>query len=174
MFSSKGVNWFRRKHILNFSIPLSSSRVVSASAPRAAVPAPLLALPHLDQQSQRGEARNDGPEAGPVGPDGRRGRARVESGPAGYEAAKEGGGEAEVRWDSPASSFSSIFTHIRRHLGYRVIWEELIRRDDICLWAEMTRYSGVQLAQLTKTLYIVNVSGSNLPFTSSYTFATLR
>lgn len=61
--------------------------------------------------AQCGEARNDGPETGPVGPDGWRGGARLESGPAGHEAAKEGGGEAEVRWDFPASAFL-VFLHI--------------------------------------------------------------
>lgn len=60
--------------------------------------------PLLDQQLGAAKARDDGPEAGPVGPDGRRGGARLEGRPAGHEAAKEGRGEAEVRAVSPLSA----------------------------------------------------------------------
>lgn len=54
------------------------------------------APPSAPTLDQHGEAGDHGPEAGPVRPDGRRGRACPESGPAGHEAAEEGGGEAEV------------------------------------------------------------------------------
>lgn len=47
--------------------------------------------------AQCDEARNNGPEAGLVGPDRRRGGAHLKSRPARHEAAEEGRGEAEVR-----------------------------------------------------------------------------
>ena len=93
-----------------------------------------------------GEAKSDGPETGPVGPDGRRGGARAESGPTGHEAAKERGGEAEVRWDYPArASFRAFLEFERRWYG----------GVNIRLWAEMSRHSGVLMGSADRGDYHV-------------------
>lgn len=69
--------------------------------------------------AQRGEVRSNGPAAGPVGPDGRRGGACPEGGAARHEAAKEGRGQAEVSVQGPedagsvepASKFQTATVH---------------------------------------------------------------
>ncbi len=110
------LSWFHKCSHFKFLHPSVSCQGCPSLGPQSSSARASPRPPFFDQQLSSGEARNDGPEAGPVGPDGRRGGARLESGAAGHEAAKERGGEAEVRWNSPASAFSSIFTHLRRHV----------------------------------------------------------
>lgn len=99
-----------------FPILLPSFRVVPASAPRPAATDPQT-LPPPGPAPQRGEVRSNGPEAGPVGPDGRRGGARPEGGAARHEAAQEGGGQAEVREAPAAAAATAGLWHFARADG---------------------------------------------------------
>lgn len=102
MFSSEEVNRFHKWALLYISPGLSQPRPpeqqsLSLSCSSCLGPPAAAA----SAAARCGEAGNNGSETGPVGPDGRRGGARLESGPAGHEATEEGGGEAEVSWDLP-------------------------------------------------------------------------
>lgn len=78
--------------------------------------------PRLNRR--RGKVGNYGSQAGPVGLDWRRGGARPESGPAGHEAEKEGGGEAKVRWHFPTCYFSPLSTMCVSNMREEIWWWE--------------------------------------------------